>query len=134
MRVAAASIALEHTGSLRVDLSFVHRLHDAIDLAGAMELGVCAELSSCWAERGVDALLAHPRIAHVQLSDVVIGSLCTPDRAVPGDGDAPLARLLDVLEASGYAGAVELEMVGPRIEAEGYESAVRRALAWLARR
>jgi sugar phosphate isomerase/epimerase len=73
-------------------------------------------------------LLAAERVAHVQVSDFVIGSLSTPDRCVPGDGDIPLARLIGVLESAGYRGAYEIEMVGPRIEAEGYESALRRAV------
>jgi sugar phosphate isomerase/epimerase len=129
-RARDVTVALEHTGSLRVDLSFVHRLRDAIDVAEQLEIGVCVELSSCWAERDVESRLAHPRVAHVQLSDVAVPSLCTPDRAVPGDGDAPLDRLLGALHDADYAGAVELELVGPRIEAEGYEPAIRRALDW----
>jgi sugar phosphate isomerase/epimerase len=122
------TIAIEHTGSLRVDLSFVHTLADALDLARVLDTGVCVELNSCWAERDVDRLLAAERVAHVQVSDFVIGSLSTPDRCVPGDGDIPLARLIGVLESAGYRGAYEIEMVGPRIEAEGYESALRRAV------
>lgn len=129
-RANGVTVALEHTGSLRIDLSFVHRLRDAIDLAEQCDIGVCVELSSGWAERDVDTLLAHPRVEHVQLSDVVLPSNCTPDRAVPGDGQIPLVRLLGALTAAGYDGAVELEMVGPRIEEEGYEPAIRRALAW----
>jgi sugar phosphate isomerase/epimerase len=139
-RARDVTVALEHTGSLRADLSFVHRLRDAIDVAQQLEahmdveepldIGVCVELSSCWAERDVESLLAHPRIAHVQLSDIAVPSLCTPDRVVPGDGDVPLDRLLGALRDSDYAGGVELELVGPHIEAEGYEPAIRRALAW----
>ncbi len=122
------SVALENTGSLRVDLSFVHRLADAVDLAAMLDTGVTAELSSCWAERGIDELLHDSRIVHVQLSDFVVGSLATPDRAVPGDGDIPLRRLLRALDRAGYAGAYEIEMVGPRIEDEGYERAIARAM------
>lgn len=123
------TITIEHTGSLRVDLSFVHTLRDGIDLARRLDTGVCVELNSCWAERDVDALLADRRIAHVQVSDFVIGSLSTPDRRVPGDGDVPLSRLIGALEVGGYRGAYEIEMVGPHIDAEGYEPALRRAIA-----
>ena len=72
-------------------------------------------------------------LAHVQVSDFVIGSLCSPDRAVPGDGDIPLARILANVLATGYEGAFELEMVGPRIESEGYDGAIRRGAAYLDR-
>jgi sugar phosphate isomerase/epimerase len=72
---------------------------------------------------------AGPLLAHVQLSDVVVGSLCTPDRAVPGDGHVPLEAIVRALGAAGYGGAFELELVGPRIEAEGYAAAISRAVA-----
>ena len=90
----------------------------------------CVEVNSCWAERGLETTLlaAGPLLAHVQLSDWKLGSLCTPDRCVPGDGDIPLARILRALDAAGYTGAFELELVGPQIEAEGYEAAIARAI------
>ena len=47
---------------------------------------------------------------------------------MPGDGDIPLARIFGYLEDAGYTGPYELEIVGPRIEAEGYPGAVRRSL------
>jgi sugar phosphate isomerase/epimerase len=92
---------------------------------------VCVELNSCWAERGFEATVAVAvhRIAHVQCSDALVGSLITPDRLVPGDGDIPLASRIRALARGGYAGAFEIEMVGPRIEEEGYESAIGRAVA-----
>ena len=61
----------------------------------------------------------------VQVSDFIVGTRDTPNRVVPGDGDIPLRRILgDVLRA-GYDGAFDLELIGPRIEEEGYESAIR---------
>jgi sugar phosphate isomerase/epimerase len=69
------------------------------------------------------------RIALVQLSDFRVGTLCTPDRLVPGDGDIPLARIVGTLLDAGYEGAFDIELVGPRIDEEGYDSAVPRAVA-----
>jgi sugar phosphate isomerase/epimerase len=91
------------------------------------------EVSSCFAERDLAARItaAHDVLAHVQLSDFVIGSLCTPDRAVPGDGDVPLGAIVGAINTAGYAGAFELELVGPRIEEEGYRSAVTRSIEHL---
>jgi sugar phosphate isomerase/epimerase len=124
-------VALENTSPLRLDLSFVTTLWDTYDLAEYAGVDVCMEVNSCWAERGLDETLRHAagRLAHVQLSDWKIGSLCTPDRCVPGDGDIPLARILAMLGDVGYEGVFELEMIGPRIEEEGYESAIARAVA-----
>ena len=64
----------------------------------------------------------------VQVSDYAIGTLCTPDRRVPGDGDIPLARVLGHLVDAGYQGVFDLELVGPKIDAEGYDAAVPRAV------
>ena len=126
-------VTVEHTGPLRLDLSFCTTLRDGLDLARRLGIGVCMETNSCFAERGLDATIvdAGAALAHVQLSDFVIGSLCTPDRAVPGDGDVPLAGIVRTLSANSYRGAYELEMVGPRIEEEGYASAIRRGVAFL---
>jgi sugar phosphate isomerase/epimerase len=135
VRIAAAEagvrVALENTSPMRLDLSFATTLRDTLDLAEHLGLDVCMELSSCWAERAFVAtvLRARPRLAHVQLCDASVRSLTTPDRLVPGDGDIPLARRVGEILAAGYAGAFEIEMVGPRIEAEGYEPAIRRAIA-----
>jgi sugar phosphate isomerase/epimerase len=62
------------------------------------------------------------------VSDLVPPSTTIPDRAVPGDGVIPLGDVLGVVLGAGYVGPVELEVLGPRIEAEGYEPALRRAV------
>ena len=139
VRIAAhgadVSLTVEPTGPLRLDLSFVTTLRDGVDLADRLGAGVCIEVNSCFAERGLlDTIrAAGGLIEHVQVSDFVIGSLSTPDRAVPGDGDIPLARIIAGIDGAGYRGAFELEMVGPRIEEEGYASAIRRGVAVLDR-
>ena len=122
-------LCVEHTNSLRVDVGFVHTLADAIDLARRLDLSVCMEVNACWAERRLaDRITAGiDRIAVVQVSDFAVGTHCTPDRLVPGDGDIPLDRILGQLAAAGYAGVFDLELVGPRIEAEGYRSAIGRS-------
>jgi len=122
--------ALEHTNSLRVDVGFVHTLRDAIDLARRLDVGVCMEINACWAERGLAATITDgiDRIRLVQVSDFAVGTLSTPNRLVPGDGHIPLVRILGQVSAAGYGGYFDLELVGPRIAAEGYESAVPRAV------
>jgi sugar phosphate isomerase/epimerase len=130
---ASVPLTIEHTGPLRLDLSFVTTFRDGLDLARRLDVQVCMETNSCFAERGLAVCIgaAGAALGHVQVSDFVIGSLCTPDRAVPGDGDIDLARILGVVLSAGYTGAFELEMVGPRIEAEGYDPAIRRGIAHL---
>ena len=139
VRVDAAGrgivLALENTSPLRLDLSFVTTLGDTLDAARSLGVGVCVEVNSCFAERGLLATLRSgvDTLAHVQLNDFVIGTRCTPDRAVPGDGDIPLGEILRALLDAGYRGPFELEVVGPRIEAEGYASAIRRGVEYLSR-
>lgn len=124
-------LAVENTISLRADLGFIHRLSDAVDLAERADVAVVADLFAAWTERDLPQVLAASlrHIAHVQLADFVLGSLTTPDRAVPGDGDVPIGRQLRWLRDAGYAGVLELELLGPRIDAEGVVAACRRGAA-----
>lgn len=128
-RGAGVKLALEHTNSLRSDIGFLHTLADALDLARELGVGVCMETNACWQERELAATIASGAdlLRLVQVSDFVLGTRSTPDRAVPGDGDIPLERILGELLAAGYQGAFDLEMIGPRIEQEGYPSAILRA-------
>src|SRR5688500_8151045 len=64
-------LCLEHTNSLRHDVSFVHTLRDAIDLARRLDIHVCMEINACWAERNLTSTVADgiDRIGIVQVSD-----------------------------------------------------------------
>ncbi len=121
---------LEHTNSLRVDVGFVHSLRDVVDLARRLDIGVCVELNACWAERGLGETIRDgvDTFRVVQVSDFAVGTLSTPNRLVPGDGDIPLPRLLGQLLTAGYPGVFDLELIGPRIDEEGYAAACRRAV------
>ncbi|HTZ10369.1 MAG TPA: TIM barrel protein [Acidimicrobiales bacterium] len=128
--VAPAPLAVEHTNQLRSDISFVHRLRDAVDLATHLGLGVVMETTACWQERDLAATIAEAVgvLGLVHVSDLGPVVLTTPDRLVPGDGVLPLTRLAALLLAAGYDGLFELEYAGPHIEALGYEPALARAL------
>jgi len=130
---AGVTVALEHTNSLRVDVGFVHTLRDMVDLATRLGTAVCLEVNACWAERDLASTIvaARDRVALVQVSDFAIGTRSTPDRLVPGDGDIPLHRILHQILDAGYGGVFELELIGPRVEDEGYEKAVPRAITAL---
>ena len=130
---APVKLCLEHTNSLRVDVSFVHTLRDAIDLARRLDIFVCMEVNACWAERDLARTIVEgiDRIGIVQVSDFAVGTLSTPNRLVPGDGDIPLRRIVTRLLDAGYEGVFDLELVGPKIEEEGYRRALTRSCAWL---
>jgi sugar phosphate isomerase/epimerase len=127
-------VAIEPTSQLRMDLSFLHGFDEALDFVDAWDarrLGVVLELNHAWIERrlyeNIRARVA--RIALVQVSDFKVGTRCTGERLVPGDGDVPLGRIVGALAAAGYDGWYDVELLGPAIEREGYASVVTRAVA-----
>jgi sugar phosphate isomerase/epimerase len=128
-------LAIEQTLPVRVEIGFVHSLRESVDLAARFGLGVIMESNYCFKERGLPGTVrrAGARLSRVQVSDLVPPSTVIPDRAVPGDGVIPLAALVRLVVDAGYAGPFELEMLGPRIEAEGYEAACRRGVTALSR-
>ena len=130
---ASLAVPLAIEPSLRTDQSFVHTLRDGLDVADRAGISVIADLGNCWMERDYEAVVRRSgaRIAVVQFADALFGTPREPSpggRAVPGDGDLPIARFIEAALEAGYAGAFELEQVGPRIEAEGHASALRRGV------
>jgi len=128
---AGIGLAIENASSLYADLHIAHSLTDTIRLAEMADIGVCIELFFCWGEAGLPQLFdrALPRCQMVQLSDYLYGDRSLPARAVPGDGVIPLERIVKTLHDIGYRGAFDLELLGPRIDAEGAPTAVARAAA-----
>jgi len=127
-------LAIEPVSQLRVDLGFLHSFADALDFVddfGSRWLGVVLELNTAWSERALYANIRQrrDRIAVVQVSDFAVGTMAASERVVMGDGDIPLRRICQALAAAGYGGWWDIELLGSRIEAEGYESVVPRALA-----
>ena len=118
-----------HSREQAGDYTMAEIAADTIALAELAGIGLCIEWHACWMEAGLKTLLqqAIPMTGLVQVSDYVLGDRTAPCRAVPGDGVIPLDRILgDVLEA-GYQGVFDIELVGPRIAAEGAPAATQRA-------
>ena len=131
-------LAPEHNHALRMDLGYIHSLHDALDLADQVDspwFGVCAEINNAWIERRLYENLAtrHHRIPLLQINDFAAGTLCTPERVALGDGIIPLERVMTTLVDAGFAGFFDLEVVGTQVRELGARAVVERSLAWLAR-
>ncbi|UXA16590.1 sugar phosphate isomerase/epimerase [Mycobacterium sp. SMC-4] len=128
-RAAGVALAIENASSLYADIHIAHTLADTVELAERAGIGVCIDLFHCWVEADLAGLLerAMPRLEMIQLSDYVLGDRCLPARAVPGDGAIPIEPLVAQVLAQGYAHGFDLELIGPRIEAEGRLAAARRA-------
>jgi len=131
---AGVRLALEPTSQLRIDLAFLHSFDEALDFADTIDspwLGVVLELNNAWIERRLYENIRRrvAQIALVQVSDFKIGTMCASERVVIGDGDIPLRRICRALADGGYDGWYDIELLGPAIEAEGYEAVVPRAVA-----
>jgi sugar phosphate isomerase/epimerase len=123
-------LLLEPTNPLRADISFVFWQRDAMELARRAGTKVMLDFQSCWYERGLEQVVRRniDLVGMTQISDFVIGTTETGNRAVPGDGDIPLERLLAMVVDAGFEGSFDLEVMGRRVEEEGYHSAVRRSV------
>lgn len=128
-KAAGIALIVENASALYADLNIVHTLRDAVALAEIADVGICIELFGCWTEAGLRESIerAMPRCGIVQVCDYIYGDRFLPSRAVPGDGAIPVKRIIEWALRAGYRGAFDLELIGPRIDAEGHVRAVRRA-------
>ncbi|KAA0107508.1 sugar phosphate isomerase/epimerase [Mycolicibacterium sp. P1-5] len=126
---AGVSLAIENASALYADIHMAHSLRDTITLAESAGLGICIDLFHCWAEADLTGLLraALPRTRLIQLSDYVLGDRGLPARAVPGDGAIPIESFVAQALTDGYRFGFDLELLGPRIDAEGRMVAAQRA-------
>jgi sugar phosphate isomerase/epimerase len=71
------------------------------------------------------------RLLHVQTGDFRPGTVATSERVPLGEGIIDFPRVFQTLDEGGYDRYLELELLGPEIEALGYEEAIRRSLAYM---
>jgi sugar phosphate isomerase/epimerase len=128
-RSEGVALMIENTPPQYADLHTAHNLRDTVRLADLAGIGVLIDLPSCWTEAGLQQTIEQvmPLCHLVQVSDYVCGDRALPARAVPGDGDMPLERLLGWILTAGYQGVFDLELLGPRIDQEGHLEATQRA-------
>ena len=126
-------VCVEQTNVLRQDVSFVSTLPDLALLAEASGVSVCLDMFWSWRERALTASLraCGPHVGLVQLADAVPTSVSMPDRVVPGDGVVPLGWLVEQVAAAGYRGYFDVELLGPRIDAEGARRALTRGVRYV---
>jgi len=129
-RELAVRLAVEPTNPLRTDVSFVHSVRDAVELANTADVAIVLDFYAAWYERDLEQLVRKhvDVVALVQICDYQLGTFDMPNRCAVGDGDIPVERLLGMVLDAGYQGAFDLEILGPRIEAEGYPGPITRSL------
>lgn len=126
---AGIALAVEPANVLFADLTFVHSAATAFALARTVEgLKVCLDLFHTWTEVDLreQIVAGISLVSLVQVTDYVLGDRSLPAKAVPGDGAVPIEDILGWLCEAGYRGIVDLELNGPRIDAEGHLPAAAR--------
>jgi sugar phosphate isomerase/epimerase len=128
------NLALEATRPQFAHIAFVHTVRDAVELASDLGMRLVLDTAHGWWEPGVLELYAAaaPRCASLQVADLALDAPVL-ERLVPGDGHVDLGALIGAAFRGGFDGPFELEILGGAIEAEGYESAIRRSLDHLGR-
>ncbi len=93
-------------------------------------MGVTVDFYSSWYERGLEELVREhiDLVALVQINDYRLGTFDMPNRCAIGDGDIPVERLMGTVLDAGYEGPFDLEILGPRIEEEGYRAPIVRSI------
>lgn len=134
-RAAGIALGIEPTSHLYTDSSIAHRLSDCVALAKAGGIAPMIDIFACWFDSDIaDALTeTAPLCPLAQISDYVLGDRGLPCRAVPGDGAIPFERIVPIMVSGGFRGWWDLEIIGPRIAAEGADSALPRAAAHIGR-
>lgn len=129
VKTAGIRLGIEPTSHLYSDASIAHRLSETVTLARTAGIGVMIDLFACWVDSDIEQAIAEAGdlIALVQVSDYVYGDRGLPCRAVPGDGAIPLDRLIPAIARTGFTGWYDLEIIGPRLQAEGEDAGLRRA-------
>lgn len=120
----AAGFGVRLALEFRADAAFCTSLETAVRLTAACgepNVGVCLDTFHFFKgpskERDL-ALLTPENLAFVQVSDwsgVPRELASDADRILPGDGDLPLAELLDALARRGYDGWVSVEVLNSTI-------------------
>jgi sugar phosphate isomerase/epimerase len=129
-RAKGVTLAVEPTNPLRTDTSFLHSVRDAIHVGRTTGMSVVVDFYSAWYERDLDQLVRDnlDLVALCQICDFKLGTFDMPNRVALGDGDIPLERLFGIMLDAGYEGPFDLEILGPRIEDEGYRAPIVRSL------
>jgi sugar phosphate isomerase/epimerase len=110
-RRKGVTLLIETTNPQFADIDIFHTLRDTVAGAESAQLGVCLDIHASWTESALQQSItrAAPITQLVQISDYVPGTRDL-DRAVPGDGEIPLARILGWIEQAGYDGPLDIEL------------------------
>lgn len=114
------------------DWTFLIDIDDTLELitaADSSHVQMCFDAYHLAQDEAIFDRLAElvPHIALVQLGDAKEPPQGEQDRCLLGEGMIPLSRLVSSLEATGYRGFYELELMGEEIETADYADVLERS-------
>jgi sugar phosphate isomerase/epimerase len=136
-RAGTLGVTLAVEPTPRPQIAFIHTLAAALELGDATGVSVVVDIGNCWQEHKVFDTIRSlgSRIGLFQLSDFLIGSFDNPggaDKLLPGQGELPLDLFVRAALDAGYAGAFDVEMLGPAVpDLDAIRRSVRHASAIL---
>ena len=109
-------LMLEPVHPIMHQLSFIHRLGHALEITSQVEsVGVVVDVGHLWWDKDflADFRANVGAVATVQIDNVPIAALqeFRYERCRLGEGDIPLASILRSMDAAGYKGYYEIEIV-----------------------
>lgn len=128
-KAAGIALMIEPAPVVYADMHIAHNLRDTTLLAEIADIGICLDIFPVWTEADLKATIkrAGPRVGMVQLGDYILGDRSLPCRAVVGEGVIPMKQIFGWILDTGFSGAFDLEMIGPRIDKIGPVEALRRS-------
>jgi sugar phosphate isomerase/epimerase len=126
------TLAIEpHHPAAAVGCGFMPRLAQALEWVDRFDHPAVQLVLDLWQfghEPSLGGILPDlvKRLALVKVADRIGMPSSDRERLPPGEGHLPLERLVADLQAAGFSGDLEFEVVGEAVEAAGYDTVLRR--------
>lgn len=133
-RAEGVRLAIEPLHPRHAD--FVNTIGEALDLCDEVAdpaCGVFVDTYQLWETPHLleEIARAGDRIFGVHLADAPARPASLEDRRIPGDGDIPLPRIVDAIEAAGFDGPYAVELMAPALWRSDYGELLDRCAAAL---
>ncbi len=104
---------------------FINTIGEALEIVEAVDdlsCGVFIDTYQVWETPHLMEEIARAghRVFGVHLADALVHPRSLEDRRIPGEGELPLRRMIEAIEATGYTGPYALELMSPALWKSDY--------------
>jgi sugar phosphate isomerase/epimerase len=122
---AGVRLAIEPIHKRYAGYTFLSDIPDTlavIEAVGSSNIGLFFDADHLWESPNLlaDIERAGDRIFGVHINDMPVNPRPGIDRLIPGQGVIPLKEILHAIEATGYAGFYDVEIMSPDVWAMDY--------------